>query len=58
MRDPGSLLSSSYERYWNKRINELTDDPPEELSACCGAPILWGDICSRCGEHTEPMEEE
>ena len=30
----------------------------EERSACCDAPIKWGDICSQCGEHTEPISEE
>ncbi len=32
----------------------------EELSDCCGAPIIWSDICSECKEHCgvhEPEEE-
>jgi hypothetical protein len=30
-----------------------------ELSNCCGANIIHNtDICSACGEHCEPMEEE
>ena len=33
-------------------------DDYEERSACCDAPIKWGDICSQCGEHTEPISEE
>ena len=26
------------------------------LSNCCGAPIVWHDICSECREHCEPEE--
>lgn len=29
-----------------------------EESECCGAEIKWTDICSDCGEHTEPREYE
>ena len=27
-----------------------------EESECCGAEIKWTDICSECGEHTEPKK--
>lgn len=27
-------------------------------SNCCGATIIWGDICSECKEHCEPIEDE
>ena len=27
-----------------------------EESECCGAEIKWTDICTECGEHTEPRE--
>ncbi len=27
-----------------------------EESECCGAEIKWFDICTECGEHTEPRE--
>lgn len=27
------------------------------LSDCCGVVIYRGDICSRCKEHCEPMED-
>lgn len=27
-------------------------------SECCGAEIYLGDICRRCGEHTEEAEED
>jgi hypothetical protein len=29
-----------------------------KMSACCGEPIIYHDLCSGCFEHTEPMEEE
>ena len=25
------------------------------ISDCCGVPVYWQDICSRCREHCEPM---
>ncbi len=35
----------------------MTDE--ENLSVCCAYPIYDDtDICSRCKEHTAPMEEE
>lgn len=34
-------------------------DLDEYLSNCCGAPLLGeSDICSKCKEHSEPMERE
>ena len=27
-------------------------------SDCCGALIKWSDICTACGEHCEPMEND
>ena len=27
-------------------------------SECCGAPLIWGDICSECKEHSGPAEPE
>ena len=27
-------------------------------SDCCGAEIIWGDICMECGEHCDTMCEE
>ncbi len=30
----------------------LEDEDEEELSPCCGAPLIWGDLCSDCKEHT------
>lgn len=33
-------------------------EEPGLVSDCCGAPIFWGDICNKCGEHCEPVKEE
>jgi hypothetical protein len=30
---------------------------PGYISDCCGAPIVMEDLCSRCKEHCEPIEE-
>ena len=41
-------------------INEHTngyDNDSNEVSDCCGAPIVMTDICSDCGEHCEPESE-
>jgi len=27
-------------------------------SECCGAPIIYHDICSECGEHCDAVEDE
>ena len=39
---------------------ELPDLYAEGVSHCCSAKIFVPDICSRCGEHCEPvfMEDE
>jgi len=29
-----------------------------EYSNCCDAKIIYGDICSDCGEHCEPIDDE
>ena len=29
-----------------------------DLSDCCGAPIIMGDICSDCKEHCGVQEED
>jgi hypothetical protein len=34
------------------------DDYEGKLSNCCGAFIVWGDVCSSCKEHCEPEENE
>ena len=28
------------------------------ISECCGAEIIYTDICSECKEHTDIIEEE
>jgi len=35
----------------NERMHE-EDEDEEELSPCCGATLIWGDLCSDCKEHT------
>ncbi len=40
------------EYYWN-----VSEEEYEELSECCGAPLIMSkpdQICSECGEHAEP----
>lgn len=27
------------------------------VSDCCGVPVRFGDICQRCKEHCEPIED-
>ncbi len=29
-----------------------------QLSDCCGAPVMQGDMCSDCKEHCTPEDEE
>lgn len=44
---------------FNQFINESMDSSDwyeESLSDCCGAPIIYPDICSDCKEHCEPQE--
>ena len=33
------------------------DDELEVLSNCCGANIIWTDICSECKEHCDGITE-
>ena len=28
------------------------------ISDCCGAIVIWGDICRDCLEHCTPVKEE
>lgn len=60
MSEMNSMLNGqSYSDYvrgdfdWTK---DETEDPCEgcdgaEMSDCCSASIMWGDICSRCRDH-------
>lgn len=36
--------------------DHLADDQIP-VSDCCGAEIIYGDICSECKEHCDPLEE-
>ena len=29
-----------------------------EVSECCGAPIIYSDVCSDCKEHCEIVDDE
>jgi len=29
-----------------------------EVSDCCGASVIWHDICESCKEHCTPVSEE
>lgn len=30
----------------------------EGISDCCGAEVIWTDVCNKCGEHCEVIKEE
>lgn len=36
----------------------MTDNNLSNDSICCGSPIINGDFCSDCREHTEPVRFE
>ena len=43
----------------NKNLNKETMEREYGVrSNCCGAMVKWTDICSDCGEHCEPIDEE
>jgi len=54
----GKFLSDNFDKMSkpieNPTIIEDTNDC--DLSDCCGAEIMWGDICSKCFEHCEIHE--
>ena len=35
----------------DKRASIYAAEQTETLSECCGAPIVFGDICTQCNEH-------
>jgi hypothetical protein len=55
------LAVNRLKQRYNKAIKALTpftlaviedvEDEDEEFSTCCGAPIIYGDICTQCKEH-------
>jgi hypothetical protein len=49
-------MSSDQEHAMDQHNHSEFEDG--ELSNCCGAPIVMGDICADCGEHTAPAEPE
>jgi uncharacterized protein YqeY len=60
--DQWGPYDSHYQRGWNdaqqeKKSGLNENDYEGQDSECCGAAIHMGDICSKCGEHTEPYDE-
>ncbi len=51
-------IENHYAGNFHGSPNDREDEDVSELSNCCGALIKWGDICTECGEHCEPMGEE
>lgn len=47
---------------FNQFVNESWDSSDSyeygEVSDCCGAEIIHGDICSDCGEHCDAVSDE
>ena len=41
----------------DKQYELLIDAVEEGVSNCCGAPVV-GDVCTRCQEHCDIVEEE
>lgn len=50
-------LVKSFNQFVNEAMHP-SDWYEEELSDCCGAPIMLGDICSDCKDHCEPQSLE
>lgn len=42
----------------DKQTEYLSDAKTDQDSACCGATLYEGGICSNCKEHSGPAEEE
>jgi len=40
---------------WTKEDDPCEGCEAKDTSECCGAPIKFHDICSRCGEHCGSM---
>lgn len=51
-------LVKSFGEFITESTNAYDDNMTDEVSDCCGAPIEMGDICSDCGEHCEPQQDE
>lgn len=53
------MITKEQYEYIKKRAEQgLPVWTEEEVSNCCGAKIIWTDICSECKEHCDPVEEE
>lgn len=50
-------LVKSFNQFVNEAMHP-SDWYEDELSDCCGAPIMLGDICSDCKDHCEPQSLE
>ena len=42
-------------RYLDQKGEPCEDCENNNLSDCCNAPVIWGDICRDCGEHCGTM---
>lgn len=52
-----TLYRDSYEDF-APLMSSDTLDLYEDVSNCCGARIVGGDVCSDCYEHCSPEENE
>ena len=47
-----SILAQKFVNLFTSDYVEFQDpEEDENLSECCGAPIMYHDICSKCEEH-------
>ena len=37
--------------FYKKTSKIILEEDDEHLSECCGAPIIYHDLCSECKEH-------
>jgi hypothetical protein len=54
-----SIFFICYSRYlpYNADIRSKKARGKKMLSDCCGKPVYFQDICSRCGEHCEAQQD-
>ena len=52
-----NLHGDSY-RDFSQLMKSETPDLYYDVSDCCGAPVIDGDICHNCYEHCTPEENE
>jgi len=41
-----------------EKVNPCLECEDRNLSVCCGAELIMGDICSDCKEHSSPCRDE